>query len=247
MPGIHQPGWSTQSAEACLVKNLKASTHNEAYCKAHANYNLNVAAKLEISLIALRWIVLKMSMLYGTLSEFDNAFLISQRMISQVMLLTSTKGESNKFFQEFNYSQGSMEHASGTWKNWRSTKPSLICVCWRPTPVTWQKGYYKDTVHIFPYHDSRKTWEWIHARVVSIQHAIIMNMTMEQFTTEDIEFWAKRRKSYTVGKVMMNRKSMALCLRNAAESCHRTVPVNQSISVWKRVDLTYLTGMMLHQ
>jgi hypothetical protein len=130
------------------------------------------------------------------------------------------EGESNKFFQEFNSQSGSMEHARYMKElTLYQTKFDLRMLKAYTSDLTEKVIIKADTVHITsPIMITHKLE--IHARVVSIQHAITMNMTMEQFfTTEDIEFWAKKEEVYTVGKVMMNRKSYGLVtiLRNAAE------------------------------
>ena len=58
------------------------------------------------------------------------------------------------------------------------------------------------------------------ARVVSLDHAITMNISRDIFfNQEGVESWAEKEEFYTVGNILMNRKSYGLVtiLKNAAE------------------------------
>ena len=191
-----------------LFKNLQASELNEVYCNANVADNIGICSSYENQLDCTAADSLKDAPCQIFDQSFDNILFNFPVDPNPSEVADFGEGESNKFFKEFNSQDGSMEHTKFVKEiKLYETKFDLSSLNTLTSNRTEKVVIRADTVHITSPMTINHHLE-IHARVVSINHPITMNMTKSQFIeTKDLESWASKEEVYTVSNVVMHRKS----------------------------------------
>ena len=207
------------TSEISVYKNFEKSSQTQNYCSTKQQFFLEgckiVGQDIDCSDLA----DLNDVPCYLKDRDFKNIFFTYPVDATPAKVEDYGRGESDRFFQEFNSQKGDNTH----YQYMRElvlyeTKFDLSEIKSYTSERTAEVTIKADTIYMSGPIEINHKLNLI-GRVVSLAHPIKMNMTKEMFyETTEIEAWTEKEEFYTVGKVVMNKKSYGLIsiLKNIA-------------------------------
>ena len=194
-----------------IFKEFTKSPLTDEFCEAHKNFELESCDLKDTILDCSTTDNLKDIPCYLSNKNFERILFNFKEDPNPREVANFYEGESNRFFQEFNSQNKSMEHLKYMNEFTLYETKFDISKLNTYTSTRTQKVIIKaDTVYMSAPVTINYKLE-LHARVVSLQHPIQMSMTKDEFLQSvDLESWAAKEEYFTVGKVLMNRKQQGL-------------------------------------
>ena len=203
-----------------VYKNFETSSQTENYCATRKEFYLEGCLKVDGDLDCTKIDDFNDAACYLEDQTFNNIHFTYPADEFPVEPANYGRGESDRFIAEFNSQKGDDSHFQYMKEiTLYETKFDLTKMKDYTSERTAQVTIKADTIYMSAPVEINYKLNLI-GRAVSLAHPIKMNMTKEMFfDTSEIEAWAEKEEFYTVGKVVMNKKTFGLVtiLKNVAE------------------------------